>query len=79
MSDEPTNTDTVIPGSQPPEPVEDRPNVGTVNPRDYPDGDRAAGVSDPPSSGERQHERLKPDSEGQSPAKSGGGHDRGNA
>lgn len=32
-----------IPGGQPPEDVEDRPNVGTVTPEDYPDDQRAKG------------------------------------
>jgi hypothetical protein len=31
------------PGGQPPEDVEDRPNVGTVKPEDYPRDQRAGG------------------------------------
>lgn len=31
------------PGGQRPEDVEDRPNVGTVKPEDYPEGQRAKG------------------------------------
>lgn len=37
-----TNEEPATPGGQPPEPVEDRPNVGTVRPEDYPEEDRAA-------------------------------------
>lgn len=33
------------PGGQPPEKVEDRPNVGTVKPEDYPADERANGVT----------------------------------
>ena len=32
-------------GSQPQEKVEDRPNVSTVTPEDYPEGQRAGGVT----------------------------------
>ena len=55
------------PGGQPPEPVEDRPNVGTVKPEDYPDIDRAAGVSAPPKDDEKENERLNPGSAGKTP------------
>ena len=49
-----------IPGGQPPEPVEDRPNLGTVKPEDYPENDRAGGPSDAPPDAEKEHERLNP-------------------
>lgn len=48
------------PGGQPPEPVEERPNVGTVTPEDYPQKDRAGGPSDAPLDEAKEHERLNP-------------------
>lgn len=79
MSQKPSDAKTGTPGGQPPEPVADRPNVGTVTPEDYPDGDRAAGVSYPPLDDEKEHERLNPASNGKTPAVPGRRHDRDNA
>lgn len=43
------------PGSLPPEPVEDRPNVGTVKPGQYPDRQEGS-VAD----ADKENERLNP-------------------
>ena len=72
MPDEPNE----IPGGQPPEPVEDRPNVGTVTPEDYPEKDRA--VSEPSHDEDQEYERLNPGS-ARTPSVPGSGHDRDNA
>ena len=77
MSQPDSGTETTR--TQPQEPVEDRPNVGTVTPEDYPDRDRAAGVSDAPLDEEKEHERLNPASSGRTPAVPGSSHDRDNA
>ena len=79
MQREPTDPVTDTPGGQPPERVEDRPNVGTVTPEDYPEKDRAAGVSEPPLDGEKEYERLNPGSGGKTPSVPGSRHDRDNA
>ena len=79
MPQDPTDANSPTPGGQPPEPVEDRPNVGMVKPEDYPDRDRTAGVSDAPRDDELEHERLNPGSSGKTPAVPGRPHDRDNA
>ena len=56
----PNDNHADTPGGQPPEPVEERPNVGTVKPEDYPLKDRAGGPSDAPLDEEKEHERLNP-------------------
>ena len=63
MSNNATTT-TNTPGGQPPEPVEDRPNVGTVTPEDYPKKERAGAVSDSELDNEKEYERLNPGSGG---------------
>ena len=78
MSHDPiTIADT--PGGEPPEPVEDRPNVGTVTPNDYPKRERAGVVSDKSLDEDKEYERLNPGSGGKTPAVPGSGHDRDNA
>lgn len=67
-----------IPGGQPPEPVEDRPNVGIVTPGDYPEEDRASGVSEPSHDEDKEYERLNPGG-ARTPSVPGSGHDRDNA
>lgn len=67
------------PGSLPPEPVEERPGVGIVEPEDYPEGDRATGISDPPLDEDKEYERRNPGSGGKTPSIPGGNHDRDNA
>ena len=79
MSHVPSDERSAIPGGQPQEPVEDRPNVGSVTPEDYPDKDRAAGLSGPPLDEEKEQERLNPGSGGKAPEVPGRGHDRDNA
>ena len=79
MSHDPTDTATDTPGGQPPEQVQDRPNVGTVKPEAYPVKDRASGVSDPPLDEEKEQQRLNPGSGGKTPSVPGSGHDRDNA
>lgn len=56
------------PGSNPPEPVEDRPNVDTVTPEQYPDrgGQTAEGVDEK----DKEYERLNPGSGGRTPSRS---------
>ncbi len=76
MPNEPIDENRSTPGGQPPERVEDRPNVGTVRPEDYPLEDRAAGRSDAPIDEEKEHERLNPASSGKTPAVAGRRHDR---
>lgn len=71
--------ETRIPGGQPQEPVEERPNVGTVTPEDYPEEDRASGISEPPLDEDKEYERLNPGSGGQTPGVPGGPRDRDNA
>lgn len=78
MSNNATTT-TNTPGGQPPEPVDDRPNVGTVTPEDYPKKERAGAVSDSELDNEKEYERLNPGSGGKTPAVPGSGHDRDNA
>jgi hypothetical protein len=73
------NATADTPGGQPPEPVEDRPNVGTATPDDYPKKDRAGTVSDTELDEEKEYERLYPGSGGKTPAVPGTGHDRDNA
>ena len=68
-----------IPGGQPPEPVEDRPNVGSVTPEDYPEEDRQTGITEPPLDEDKEYERLNPGSGGHTPGKPGGPRDRDNA
>ena len=77
MDHDDCSTDAGTPGGQPPEPVEDRPNVGTVRPEDYPEDDRA--ISAPPLDDDREYERLNPGSGGSPPAVPGAGKDRDNA
>ncbi len=73
------DSDTETTRTQPQEPVDERSNVGTVTPEDYPDRDRAAGVSDAPLDEEMEQERLNPASSGRTPAVPGSNHDRDNA
>lgn len=73
------NTTTNTAGGQPPEPVDDRPNVGTVTPEDYPKKERAGVVSDTLLDADKEYERLNPGSGGKTPAVPGRGHDRDNA
>ena len=68
-----------IPGGQPPEPVEERPNVSTVTPEDYPRKDRAGGIAEPPADDEKEYERRNPGSGGSTPSGPDSGHDRDNA
>lgn len=64
------------PGGQPPEPVEDRPNVGTVKPEDYPDraqgapgGEAGSGTQSPPGlDEEKDYERRNPGSAQRTPS-----------
>lgn len=70
---------TKIPGGQPQEPVEDRPNVGTVTPEDYPEEDRAISSPEPPLDEDKEYERLNPGSGGRTPGVPGGPRDRDNA
>lgn len=71
------------PGGQPPEPVEDRPNVGTVKPEDYPDraesvpgGGAGSGTQSPPGlDEEKDDERRNPGSSHTTPSGSGPGSD----
>lgn len=54
-------------GSLPPEKVEDRPNVGSVKPADYPD---PAGTVDPrPLDEDKESERLAPGNAGPAPGR----------
>ena len=64
------------PGSLPPEPVEDRPGVGIVEPEDYPQEDRDRSISDPPLDEDKEYERLNPGSGGKTPNTPGGPRDR---
>ena len=70
---------TKTPGSLPPEPVEERPGVGIVTPSDYPEDDRAGGISEPPLDEDKEYERLNPGSGGRTPALPRSGEDRDNA
>ena len=70
------------PGGQPPEPVEDRPSVGTVRPEDYPDraesvpGGAGSGTQSPPGlDEEKDYERLNPGSSQKDPYGTGRGGD----
>ena len=70
------------PGGLPPEPVEDRPNVGTVRPEDYPDraesvpGGAGSGTQSPPGlDEEKDYERLNPGSSHSTPTGTGPGSD----
>ena len=64
------------PGGLPPEPVEDRPNVGTVKPEDYPDraesvpgGGAGSGAQSPPGlDEEKDDERRNPGSAHRTPS-----------
>ena len=67
------------PKTLPPEPVEERPSVGTVTPEDYPEGDRAGSVSDRPLDEDKEYERLNPGSVGHTPSVPDRGRDRDNA
>jgi len=71
-----TNPAADTPGGQPAEPVEDRPNVGTVTPDDYPRKDRTGVLSENPLDEEKEHERLNPGSGGKTPSVPGSGQDR---
>ncbi len=64
------------PGGQPPEKVEDRPNVGVVTPDDYPAEERAASTAQPPLDEDKEFERLNPGSGGEPPVVPGRPHDR---
>ena len=72
-------TESKTPGGLPPTPVEDRPNVGTVTPEDYPEEDRAISISEPPLDEDKEYERRNPGSGGQTPGVPGGPRDRDNA
>jgi hypothetical protein len=70
------------PGGQPQEAVEDRPNVSTVKPEDYPDraesvpGGAGSGTQSPPGlDEEKDYERLNPGSSHSTPDGSGPGSD----
>ncbi len=72
------------PGGLPQEPVEDRPNVGTVRPEDYPDaaqsktGGPPSGTQSPSSLDEEmEDERRNPGSASRTPGGSGDGHHNG--
>ncbi len=55
------------PGSLPPEPVENRPGVGIVEPENYPEEDRERSITDPPLDEDKDRERLNPGSGGKTP------------
>ena len=79
MDHDDRSTNPGTPGGQPPEPVEDRPNVGTVTPEDYPVEDRAGAIKDPPLDENQEYERLNPGSGGSTPDVPGAPKDRDNA
>ena len=58
MTDRPTPDASETPGGLPQEPVEDRPNVGTVSPDDYPDAKDGA----QPLDEDKEYERRNPGS-----------------
>jgi hypothetical protein len=64
------------PGGQRPEQVEDRPNVGTVTPADYPDDRKAGTQSDRPLDADKEHERLNPGDAGSMPRGPNAGRDK---
>ena len=64
------------PGGQTPERVEDRPNVGTVTPDDYPADRRAGTQSDRPLDPDKEHERLNPGDAGSLPRGPNAGRDK---
>ena len=55
------------PGGQLPEKVEDRPNVGSVSPADYPEGRKSGTTSTRPPDPDKEHERLNPGDAGSMP------------
>ena len=59
------------PGSNPPEPVEDRPNVDTVTPEQYPD--RGVQAAENVNEKDKEYERLNPGSGGRTPSPSRNG------
>jgi len=69
MSREPIDTPET-PGGLPPEPVEDRPNVGTVKPSDYPDR-KQPGPDD-----DKEEERRNPASGSNTPSGPDSGTER---
>lgn len=67
---------STTPGGLPPEPVENRRNVGSVRPEDYPLKERAGTDSKKPLSEDKEYERLNPGSGGDTPHSPKSGHDR---
>ena len=64
------------PGGQAPEKVEDRPNVGSVTPDDYPDERKSGIVKDRPLDPDKEHERLNPGDAGSMPRGPDAGRDK---
>ena len=64
------------PGGQAPEKVEDRSNVGSASPADYPDERKAGTVSKRPLDPDKEHERLNPGDAGSMPRGPESGQDK---
>jgi hypothetical protein len=76
MDEHKDQNESDTPGGLPQEPVEDRPNVGIVEPEDYPEEDRERSISDPPLDEDKEYERLNPGSGGRTPGNPDGARDR---
>ena len=71
-----SNDRPTTPGGQPPERVEDRSNVGSVTPSDYPAEKRAGTESGKPLDEDKEHERLNPGDAGSMPRGPDAGRDK---